>query len=279
MAVDFLIIGAQKGGSTWLYDNIRLHPSVFTPKNELHFFSSDENYAKGDGWYHSFFPSTEKYTVCGEKTPEYLTVIPTQNIKTNPQTHQRIFSYNTDMKLIAVLREPVSRLRSAVNHMYRTRRVSPFVTIRDLLFGKHKSRGEAFSLLENGLYYENLARYLEVFPAAQLKVFFFETDVLNRPMETLESVCDFLKIPFCGSCFSGAVQKKNEYQMSKPALVLNSIFPFLRFFNNRLNHVFPPYKAKIDPDTLLLLKEYYGPANDKLRSLGYPVPESWNYQQ
>lgn len=278
MKVNFLILGAQKGGSTWLYDNLQTHPNVFTPKHEIHFFSNDENYGKGETWYHQQFDQTKSPLVYGEKTPEYLTVIPTKNKKTNVETCRRIFSYNPEIKLLVVLREPVSRLQSAINHMYRTRRIAPWVTAYDLILGSHKNDAEAFSLLQNGLYYENLAEYLKIFPKSQIKILFFETDIIKRPAETLADVCRFLEIPFDLSFFPALGQKKNEYQMSYLALWLNYYLPFLRFINNRLNHVFRPYKAKIDDATSEYLKGYYQPSNERLRELAGTLPDRWIYR-
>jgi hypothetical protein len=278
MKVNFLILGAQKGGSTWLYNNLQTHPHVFTPRHEIHFFSSNENYNKGIDWYHRQFEQRSAPVLFGEKTPEYLTIIPTANKKTNTQTCSRIFSYNKDMKLIVVLREPISRLQSAINHMYRTRRIAPWVTAHDLILGSHRDAAEAFSLIQNGMYYENLETYYHVFPKAQIKVLFFETDVIKRPSETLADVCSFLEIPFEHSFFSSLTEKKNEYQMSYPALILNYYAPFLRPINNRLNHFFPSFKAKIDSETRAFLQDYYRPSNEKLNSLVGSLPDRWVYR-
>jgi hypothetical protein len=278
MMVNFLILGAQKGGSTWLYDMLQLHPQIFTPRHEIHFFSNEENFSKGREWYHAQFRPTGTPLLYGEKTPEYLTVIPTVNKKTSTETCQRIFSYNPGMKLIVVLREPISRLRSAINHMYRTRRIAPWIQARDLVLGGHRAAAAAFSLLENGNYYENLVEYRRIFPEAQLKVLFFETDIIKRPAETLKDVCAFLNVPFNVSDFPSLKEKKNEYQMSLPAIVLNYFIPFMRPFNNRLNHIFPAYKAKIDSETRKFLQNYYQSPNEKLRDLVGSLPEAWIYR-
>lgn len=39
MFPDFIGIGAQKAGTTWLYQNLRVHPQVYIPKKELHYFN------------------------------------------------------------------------------------------------------------------------------------------------------------------------------------------------------------------------------------------------
>ncbi len=279
MKVDFLIIGAQKGGSTWLYNNLRQHPGIYTPTHELHFFSSDVNYGKGTDWYHAQMRVSGGKKLVGEKTPEYMTVIPTSNPRTSVQTAKRIYDYNKEIKLLVVLREPVSRLVSAINHMYRTGRIAPWVTPYDLVLGEEKDAGNAFSILENGLYYENLRKYYELFPAERIKVIYFESDIIKRPYETLESVCAFLGVPFDKSFFFEAEKKKNEFQMSYIALWLNHYFPKLRAVNNRLNHIFPRHKAKIDSTTKAFLQDYYLKANLELRELVGSVPENWLYKR
>jgi hypothetical protein len=278
MLVDFLIIGAQKGGSTWLYDMLRLHPHISTPTLEVHFFSDDTNYGKGVGWYHDAFQEKSGVTLYGEKTPEYLTLVPTANPRTSIETGKRIFGYNPEMKLIAVLREPVARLRSAINHMYRTRRIPPWINAKDLVLGQYRSVGEAFSLLENGRYYESLLEYFRLFPSAQIKILFFETNVVQSPADTLRDICLFLDVPFDACFFPLQSVKKNEYQMSLPSLVLNYFFPFLRPLNNRLNHIFPSYKATLDSHTTSYLQEFYEPYNEKLKELVGPLPTQWNYE-
>jgi len=277
MKVDFLILGAQKGGSTWLYNTIQKHPAVVTPRHEIHFFSDDENYNKGIDWYHSQFAAGNGPLLYGEKTPEYLTVIPTSNKKTSVDTCNRIYSYNKNMKLLVVLREPIARLRSAINHMYRTRRIAPWVSAYDLILGKHRDAAEGFSLLQNGLYFENLTEYFRLFPPEQIKIMFFETDVLERPSASLADVCSFLKIPFDLSFFPSPTGKQNEYQMSLPAITLNYFMPGLRPLNNRLNHIFPAYKVQIDSKTRSFLEEFYASSNKNLKTLCGSLPDSWTY--
>ncbi|MEL6239626.1 MAG: sulfotransferase domain-containing protein, partial [Pseudomonadota bacterium] len=54
--INFLVIGAQKAGTTWLYEMLRQHPDVFTPATkELHFFCKEQHYERGLGWYCEHF--------------------------------------------------------------------------------------------------------------------------------------------------------------------------------------------------------------------------------
>src|SRR5262249_40448697 len=69
---NFIIIGAQKSGTTWLARHLRNHPEVFLVRGEIHFFDKDFNFARGRDWYESQFAAATTHRAIGEKTPEYL---------------------------------------------------------------------------------------------------------------------------------------------------------------------------------------------------------------
>ncbi len=49
---DFLVIGAQKAGTTWLHHNLRLHPQIWMPEGEVHYFDRKIKDARfSDEWY------------------------------------------------------------------------------------------------------------------------------------------------------------------------------------------------------------------------------------
>ena len=109
----FIIIGAQKSGTSALHSMLRQHPQIMVPgEKELHFFD-DGLIRYGDfSTYHSSFPlpfqlSPNKIT--GEASPSYLY---------HPDCPKRIYNYSPGMLLVAVLREPVSRAYSGWN-MYK----------------------------------------------------------------------------------------------------------------------------------------------------------------
>lgn len=275
--ISFLILGVQKGGTTWLYKNLSTHPQIYCPPQELSFFSSDKNFERGEGYYHSLFSEATYQKIIGEKTPEYFNVISPDNPQTSELTHQRIFEYNPDMKLIIVLREPVARLKSAVGHLLRTRRMNPFDSVEDVIFGDKSNIGREFSLIETGFYYENIMRYLDLFSRDQLMILFFEKDILEDSISSLTRICVFLGLDFSENYFPDLNVRHNEYRMSKPALVLNHWFPQLRPVNNRLNHIFKPYRINFPKDIIYRLQEIYGPHNENLKKLTGGLPDSWNY--
>ena len=103
----FLIIGAQKAGTTSLHEYLNEHPDVaLPPEKELHYF--DVNYSKGDDWYRDQFSALDlkEGQITGESSPYYVF---------HPLVPGRIRSYDPDIRLIVLLREPSAR---AVSHYF-----------------------------------------------------------------------------------------------------------------------------------------------------------------
>ncbi len=109
---DFVILGAQKSGTTWWFRLIEQHPEVVQPTNqrpELHFFDrlwDDWPDAEAIASYHRYFPRPEG-RLAGEKTPEYLSCAwaPPMLAAAAPQA-----------RVIVLLRDPVERYISGVSH-------------------------------------------------------------------------------------------------------------------------------------------------------------------
>lgn len=106
--LDFIVVGAQKSGTTSLFKYLMVNKSICMPREkEAVFFSDDERYAKGYDWYfEEFFSSyTDNAKVTGTVTPHYMSY---------PQkVVERIYKHNPDMKVIMVLRDPIER---AISH-------------------------------------------------------------------------------------------------------------------------------------------------------------------
>ena len=103
---NFLVIGAQRSGTTWLDTALRAHPQVYLPerRKEIHYF--DEHYSRGAEWYREFFSAAAArpgLKAIGEVTPRYLF---------DPLVPQRIAGDFPSMRLIAILRNPADRAYS-----------------------------------------------------------------------------------------------------------------------------------------------------------------------
>lgn len=117
MLPDFLIVGAQRCGTTSLYKTLAQHPDVLAPglTKGVHYFDTD--YERGMQWYRSHFPTHARAALAarrsgvqpltGEASPYYMF---------HPAAGQRIARDLPGVKLIAVLRDPVERAYSAHTH-------------------------------------------------------------------------------------------------------------------------------------------------------------------
>ncbi|MBT36950.1 MAG: hypothetical protein CL938_00175 [Deltaproteobacteria bacterium] len=186
---DFLIVGAQKAGTTSLWHNLSRHPQIHMARHgdaggqrEVHFFDREDHWARGIEWYRSFFPETQ--CVQGEKTPEYMAL---------PKARERMARIVPRAKLVILLRNPVTRAHSHWNHLRENE-------------GLLEDFGEAVDaacravpgpfelLLTRGDYLEQIRSLLRLFPREQLYIAIaerFRADAVseyNRVLRFLE--CD-----------------------------------------------------------------------------------------
>jgi len=107
----FVVIGAQRGGTTTLFHSLLRHPMIGIPaRKEVHYF--DSAFARGELWYRSFFPSSRRMErngqrMSGEATPSYLF---------HPLAAERAAGTLLEAKFVAVLRDPVARAWSHHAH-------------------------------------------------------------------------------------------------------------------------------------------------------------------
>jgi hypothetical protein len=187
---NFLILGAQKAGTTWLADVLGRQPGVFIPPaKELHYFS--RHYRRGEDWYHSFFDRVPRNVLAqGEATPNYLAV-------TWPEYREvahRIALYGGDLRFVVVLRNPVDRALSAYLHHLARGRFSPLGSpeahLEALLGGE-----DVAGVLSFGRYGEQLSRYFATFGRERFKIILYDDLLRKDPRDTIASVLAFLGCP------------------------------------------------------------------------------------
>jgi Sulfotransferase domain len=201
----FLLIGAQRGGTTSLFYYLRRHPHVARPSTkEVHFF--DDGFWRGVDWYRSFFATAAEQRlarlrggdlVAAEATPYYLF---------HPAVPERVAATMPSVRLVVLVRDPVDR---AYSHYRKMRRMGlERLSFEDAL-AKEEQRlaGEEERLLADphyrsphhrrhayvarGLYADQLERWLEHFPPEQLLVLRSE-DFFEGPAEVYAETLDFL---------------------------------------------------------------------------------------
>ncbi len=177
--IDFLVVGAQKSGTTTLYEMLGRHPEVaLAYRKELHYF--DNQYERGLGWYRRQMPveATHPSIQTGEATPYYLF---------HPEVPARVAAQLPDVKLIALLRDPTARAYSHYQH--NLRRGVPLTCFAHALlledqlvadrghlpgFADEPARHQ-HSYRARGVYVEQLERWYRLFPPEQLLVLRSET--------------------------------------------------------------------------------------------------------
>lgn len=187
MLPNFLVIGAEKAGSTYLLNCIREHPHVFMPRSEIPFFEDFFFEEVGVKKFESFFDDALVGQVVGMKRP---------NLLGHPECPERIHNILPAAKLIVTLRQPVERFVSAYYHFasFNFIPIEPIeVGARKLLRGEWDSFPRAHELLEFGMYGKHLTNYLDYFSRDQLHVNLFD-DIKNDSKKTLSQVYSFLSI-------------------------------------------------------------------------------------
>ena len=203
----FLVIGAQRSGTTSLNDYLDEHPTILCATvKEVQYFH--RYYEKGERWYSSRFPLTAQRTwvrrrtgvnpPVGETSPDYLF---------DPRAPARVRAFDTRMRLIAILRDPVERAHSHWRMERRRGRESlGFAEALDreeselpreleLLRATSGYRDTPFrtSYAARGMYAEQLERWLELFPREQLLVL-TTGELATQPEEVMERIADFLGV-------------------------------------------------------------------------------------
>jgi Sulfotransferase domain len=193
---DFLVIGAQKAGTTALYAYLHWHPGITGPSwKEVSFF--DRHWWRGEAWYRGQFPLRSGRRLVGEASPSYLF---------HPLAPERVRSLVPDAKLVALVRDPVDRAYSHYQHEVALGR-EPLSFADALAAEAERTRGEVERLVADprafsrawwdhtyaarGRYADQLERWLAAFPREQLLVVPSE-DLGERPAEAYAAVLAFL---------------------------------------------------------------------------------------
>jgi hypothetical protein len=176
----FLLIGAQKAGTTSLYEYLRSHPQVFMPRyKEPNFFVLEQNWGRGLEWYKQWFRPADSARAIGEASTRY-TMYPMHD-----GVPERIASTLSAPKLVYVVRDPIDRMVSHYLHL-----VSKGTTRAPL---KQALLGESWYITVSS-YGLQLSRYLSYFPRDQICVVVSEELRAERE-QTLAQVFAFLGVP------------------------------------------------------------------------------------
>jgi Sulfotransferase family len=175
-APDFVGIGVQKAGTTWWFDRLSSHPDVTARSDihkERHFFDrfGAASFGPADVTrYHGWFPR-RKGTLVGEWTPDYFTF---------PWVPPLLQQAAPDARLLLMLRDPVERFSSGLNHHARTGRKADGTIIADAV--------------QRGFYGPALSRWLDHYESERILVLQYERCVADSSGQ-FAATLDFLGLP------------------------------------------------------------------------------------
>jgi len=208
---DFLVVGAQRAGTTWLHRVLRQHPALWLPPvKELHYFdkldaprtildvgerrrlklrgfpSLDPWFVRywlgrrSDAWYAALFREARATgLIGGELTPAYAIL--------DEEVLRRVRCLNDKIKLIFVMRDPVERAWSAVNNAIR-KGAGDRTTVKLLI-----ERARDPAVAQRSAYHDTIRRLEAVFPLGQIHYCFFD-DLRDEPRAMASRVFSFLGV-------------------------------------------------------------------------------------
>ncbi len=211
--LDFISISPQRTATNWVYQCLFEHPEVaLTSPKEIHFF--DNNYHKGIDWYKEHFSPKKTAKVFGEFSAGLLD---------QPQVAERLKKDFPNVKLICILREPISRAFSDYLHGAKPTEKN-LIAVVDNFDKIVEQEKEANINISRGVYSKHLAKYFQEFPRQNILILYFE-DIKKDPLVFLKKIFQFVGIDdtfIPTSCY----QKKNvsrTYQFPKLKKIIDQL--------------------------------------------------------
>jgi len=235
---DFLIIGAQKSGTTSLYSYLVQHPGIIAAEcKEVNYFGNPHNWFKGKLWYASHF-GTKAYKYLMSKKLGYLPITG----EASPNMHKpfcpkAVYEALPSVKLIAIFRNPVDRAFSQYQHNCRHGREtlsfeeaiaqSPLKLPPDVandIWRYYNSTSRSY--IRRGLYAEQLQHWYQYYSKERIHIINSD-DFFVNPRTELIKVLQFLDIPDFEFDVSRASKHAGNYKATmkdETREYLNSLF-------------------------------------------------------
>lgn len=257
------IIGAQKSGTSALHNFLASHPEIGQSQlsKETRFFASDKLRRRGSTWFrntYAYAGQMAKYMI--DSTPEYMYF---------PYVAQRIYKFDPDARIIAILRDPLERAFSAYNMFwqfhsqdksrilkrlgkYNNKDARGLVTLmqKDQFPSFEKVVDLEFQIMEKdqndlepsfvrrGNYYQQLKVYYGRFPSTQIKVL-SSSDLLINTSKSVDEIFTWLELEY------------DEGDLPKDKTTVGK----------------RTYALDIRDKTKVRLQDYYAQANSRLKDL------------
>lgn len=187
---NLFIIGGEKCGTTWLYDQLTNCPEIYTPQiKEINFFNTHysngdlcKNYLNGSAWYKSFFKEAKNEKYLLDSSPMYLYdgEVPGRILK----------EVGRNIKIIVLVRDPIKRSISHFNMSYH--KGDETRSISDSL-GEVEGR-----YIQRSFYSKYIEKFVELFGRENVLVYKYEDIFRNKNLDN--DISAYLDIPI--GCFN-----------------------------------------------------------------------------
>ena len=268
----FIGIGAQRSGTSWMFECFLEHPEIFMPQKEMQFFNK-RPLSELDSYLAKF---TEQAKVCGEITPDYLS---------SRTAIDGISKACPNAKLIIILRNPVERTRSSYS-LYKERDVTDITSLDDVFTSESV-------IFTKSLYGEQVEYLFSRFNPDNIKVVFFDR-IKTEPIKLIQEVFAFIGVD---PSFTPQSATRNfnassvGFGSKKVARTLTLIQNYLHkrawgrsILNIKKTAWFKAYKHRLVTKNQLSANdnakyyEYFADDIAKLeKQIGSKVPDSWKY--
>lgn len=234
----FVIVGAQRSGTTYLYELLKEHPEIcmsapMRPEPK-YFLKRSLQQVDIENYFSSFFRHCgPEHKVTGEKSTSYYEC----------EESARLLSATfPDAMIIFLLRDPVKRALSnyffSYNHGLESRSLDDVFVRRKPVSDKipQNISVDPFNYLGRGVYVEFIKMYQKYFPAKQIKVIVFEEFVNN--LQQIQKLYRDLGV-------------ESSFVPEKRSLVINA----------------SQKEMAQNTEVVRILSDYYKPFNKKLENL------------
>jgi hypothetical protein len=193
--IDFIICGVQKSGTEFLSYNLSMHPDIYMPKREVHYFDTlkisrkirnlFDNYSD----YNKSFDFNCGKKIFGEKTPIYIFY---------KDCMERIHKYNKEIKIILIFRDPLERAFShfnmEVNRLSEKLSFNDAIIFENQIIKKSDYHLRTYSYIERGKYFSQLKKIYDLYNPDNILILNYDS-LFKDVQENFDIIFNFLDIP------------------------------------------------------------------------------------
>lgn len=261
---DFLVVGAQRCGTTSLFRALEQHPQVVRPTLNKGINYFDMNYDRGERWYRSHFPLEFAARRSKRRQLPTATFEASGYYMFHPLAPDRIARDLPDVKIVAMLRDPVERAYSAWKHESArgfdqmsfeeavARESERTAGERERMLGEPKFQSVAYrhhSYTARGHYSAQLRRFYDLFPASSIHVVYSEA-FFAEPAHEFDQLANFLSIkPAVGLTFDQHNARPSGPMPGRTREVLTEIYGTEADELDRLVGRRPPWSTQTSDPT------------------------------